>query len=967
MLNNRRFLFMASASFLSFAATPALAQNAGDDTVADSGTNDIVVTGSRIARRDFEAASPIVTLGADAVAATGAVTLESALNQLPQFSAGSTAFSNELNATGQATLNLRGLGPQRNLVLLDGRRLQPSNSSQVIDINTIPTILVGGTEIISGGASAVYGSDAISGVVNFKLRELNGVEISGQNTLTERGDGGIREVSIGAGTRFADGRGHIIVGASYTDRDSVYINNRAFFRESRGVSGTIPFGLFTPGANQASQAAINAAFAAYGVAPGSVRPTSSIGVNSDGTLFSNGTGVFNYRDNVGHLYNIGAALLQTPESTYTQIPLERVSTFGRASFEATDNIKLFVQGLYTDYTSVTIQDAAPNAGIWPMRVPVTNPFIPAALLPLLQSRAAPTAPVVVTKRYSEAGPRRTVHEATTWQVLGGASGSFGGSDVTWELYGSTGKSVLDDITHGSVFTDKVQQLVSAPDGGASLCAGGYNPFAVTNSAECAAYISGVTTNRTDIRQDVVELNFQGGIAQLPAGELRFAAGAGYRRNEYGFTPDPQQVTGNIVAVTRTSPTSGSTSAKEVYAELLIPVLSDIPMIQELTIDAAYRYSDYKRSGGVSTYKVDVDWTLVDGVRLRGGYQRAIRAPNVGELYTATTGEFPTIGSAGTSPTSGDPCDNRSSARNGPNAAAVRAICLSQGIPDALYAGYLTNVTQVAAYRSGNPDLTPETADTWTFGAVLSPRAASPWLAGFRASIDYYHIKIDDAIATIDVPVSLNKCFNADGSNPNFDPQNYFCTLIGRDENSGGITNALKPYLNLGGYKTAGVDVQIDWGIRLADIGLGDGSGKFGISSMINYLDKFEIQNLPGAPFQDFARTIGSGTTLPRWRATTSVTFGTDAFSALLRWRYIGSMMDSSRVTNAASVTPGVKAYNYFDLSLRVDPAERFSVRFGVNNLFDKVPPVVSGVLGQTDASTYDVLGRTYYLAATARF
>lgn len=974
MSHNSKLLLVISASAFALAGTPALAQQepsaveAVADAAAQDGTGgqDIIVTGSRIARRDFEAASPIVTLGADAVAATGQVTLEGALNQLPQFSAGSTAFSNGLNDTGQATLNLRGLGAQRNLVLLDGRRLQPSSSTQVIDINTIPSILVGGTEIISGGASAVYGSDAISGVVNFKVRELDGLEISGQNTLTERGDGGIREISFGAGTRFADGRGRIIVGAAYTDRDAVNINNRAFYRESRGISGTIPYGMFSPGANQASQAAIDSAFAAYGVAPGTISRASTIGVNLDGTLFSNSRGVFNYRDNLSFLNNTGLSLLQKSETTYSQIPLERIATFGRATFEATDNIKFFVQGLYTDYTSVTIADAAPNAGLWTLRVPVTNPFVPAALMPLLASRANPAAPLVVVKRYREAGPRRTEHDTTTWQILGGASGKFGASGVTWELYGSTGKSVLDDRSYGSVFADKVQQLVSAADGGASICAGGYNPFTVDNSAQCVAYFSGVTRNRTETTQDVVELNLQGGIAQLPAGELRFAAGVGYRRNEFAFTPDPEQITGNIVAIARTSPTAGLTSAKEAYAELLIPLLHDIPLIQELTIDAAYRYSDYKQSGGVSTYKVDVDWTVVDGVRLRGGYQRAIRAPNVGELYSAATGVFPTIGFAANG--AGDPCDVRGSFRSGPNGAQVRAICIAQGMPAALADSYIDDIGAVAAYLSGNTNLRPEKADTWTAGVVLSPRAASPWLSNLRASVDYYNITIDDAIALIPVPVTLNKCFNADGSNPSYDPNNFFCSLIGRDANSGGgITNALQPYLNLGGYRTQGVDMQLDWSVRLADIGVGDGSGRFGISSVINYLDKFEIQNLPGAPFQDFAGTIGSGTTLPRWRSTTSFTFGTDTANLLLRWRHIGAMRDASKVTNAASTTPGVNAYDYFDLSLRVDPAERFSLRVGVNNLFDKTPPVVGGVLGVTDGGTYDVLGRTYYIAATARF
>ncbi|WP_062768539.1 TonB-dependent receptor domain-containing protein [Sphingopyxis terrae] len=967
MLDNRKLLLTISASIISLAGAPVWAQtdSATDQAAEEAPAQEIVVTGSRISRRDFEAPSPIVTLGSDAVSSTGSVTLEGALNQLPQFTPDSTAFSNDLNSTGQATLNLRGLGAQRNLVLLDGRRLQPSNSSQVIDINTLPTILIGGAEIISGGASAVHGSDAISGVVNFKLRQIDGLEVSGQNTITSRGDGGIREISLGGGTRFADGRGQVTVGVSYTDRDAININSRAFFRQNRGVSSTIPLGLFTPGANAPDQAAVDAAFAAYGIAPGSVPASSSIGINPDGTLFSTGRGVYNYRDDVPFVLNTGSALLATPQLTYSQIPLERISTFGRATFEASDNLKLFVQGLYTDYTSTTIADAAPNAGLWTMRVPVTSPFIPDALRPLLDARANPAAPVVVTKRYSEVGPRRTDHDATTWQILGGASGKLGNSDISWELYGSTGKSVVDDIANGSVFTDRVQTLVSAPDGGASLCDGGYNPFSATNSAECVAYISGVTRNRTETRQDVVELNIQGGLAQLPAGDLRFAVGAGYRRNEFSFAPDAQQITGNVVAIARTSPTAGSTRAIEGYAELLVPVLRDVFAIRELTLDFAYRYSDYKQSGGVSTYKVDVDWTVTDGVRLRGGYQRAIRAPNVGELYTATTGLYPTIGLIANG--GGDPCDIRSSYRTGSNGAAVRGICVAQGMPDAIADVYVNNVAQVAAYLSGNQNLKPEKADTYTIGAVFSPRAASPWLSGIRASIDYYNIAIDDAIAVIPVSVSLNKCFNGDGSNPGYDAANFYCSLIGRDAGTGGITNALQPYLNLGGYRTAGVDVQLDWSVRMADIGLGDGSGRFGISSVINYLDKFEIQNLPGSPFQDFARTIGSGTTLPRWRSTTSFTYGTDSINALLRWRHIGAMADASTVTNAASTTPGVKAYDYFDASLRIDPVDHFSLRLGVNNLFDKTPPVVSGVPGTTDAGTYDVLGRTFYLSATARF
>lgn len=967
----RLFATGVSTMALAVAALPFAAQAQEAPAVApapaagDAAQPDIVVTGSRVARRDYQATSPIVTVSSDAIAATGNTTLEGALNQLPQFAPGSTAFSNGLNDNGQATLNLRGLGAQRNLVLLDGKRLQPSSSTQVIDINTIPTILVGGTEIISGGASAVYGSDAISGVVNFKLRKIDGIEITAQNTITEHGDGGIRDLGLGAGTSFAGDRGRVTFGISYTDRDAVNINAREFFRRSTGVSSSIGAGLYTPSTNPPSQAAMNAAFAQYGIDPGKVSYSSSIGLNPDGTLFSTGKGVFNYRDTTPYIYNTGQALLQLPENTYTQIPLERVSTFGKVSYDLSPNVTFYAQGLYTDYNSTTIADAAPNAGLWMLSVPLSNPFVPAALRPILASRANAAAPFLITKRYLEAGPRLTLHDSTTWQAMAGFSGKLG--QLTWELYGSHGESKLADKTSGSVFASKVQQLVSAADGGAALCGDGigYNPFAVTGSAQCAAYFSGTTVNRTKTTQDVVEFTVQGGLFNLPAGEVRFAAGADYRRNSFTFTPDPQQVIGNVVGITRTSATGGSTRAIEGYAELVVPLLRDLPLIQSLELDAAYRYSDYDRSGGVSTYKADLDWKVVNWLRLRGGYQRAIRAPNVGELFTASTGVFPTIGSAAQG--AGDPCDTRSVYRTGPNAAAARALCLAQGVPTAVIDTFQTNVTQVAAYMSGNTNLTPEKADTYTVGAVFTPRAASPWLSGLSASIDYYNISIRNAISTIPVTLSLSKCFNGDGSNPTYAQSNYYCSLIGRDPNTGGITNALMPYLNIGGYRTAGIDVQVDWNVRLADVGIGDGGAKFGISSVVNYLDTYKVQNQPGSPFQEFGDTIAGVATLPRWRSTTSVTLGDSRIGGLLRWRHIGGMTDASHVTNPSSTIPGVPAYDYFDLSLHIEATKRFGFRFGVNNLGNREPPVVSGVLGQTDTGTYDVLGRTYYLSATARF
>jgi len=964
-------IFHTAASCIALcvaAAGPAWAQETGapqGDADGASTTDEIVVTGSRIARRDFQASSPIVTMDSSTVGSTGRVTLEDSLNQLPQFSAGSGAYSSGINSTGQATLNLRGLGASRNLILLDGRRLQPANSQQVVDINILPKNLIGDIEVISGGASAVYGSDAISGVVNFKLRQLTGLEITAQSNISEEGDGGVRDISGAYGTKFAQGKGHVLLAASYSDRDALDVNSRAFFRSSQGVSSSIPEAFFNGGANAPNRNTVNALFGQYGVPAGAVTPTAGFGVNNDGTLFATGLGVYNYRNNTPFVYNSGTALLEMPRDTYPQLPLKRWSTFGKVDFEVSPSVKLFVQGLYTNTKSVTSGDAAPNAG-WQLSLPVTNPFIPAALRTLLASRPNPNAPVSLLKRYSEAGARITTHDATTYQITAGASGRFGASDITWDISGSHGDSRNTDDLSGAVFASRVQKLVSAADGGASLCAGGYNPFQTNGvSAECAAYISGTAGTRTRTAQDMVELNLQGPIANLPAGELRFAAGADYRRNSFAFEPDAQYQSGDVVGIPRTAPTNGSTRAVEGYAEVSAPLIHDTFAIRSMVLGLAYRYSDYDRSGGVSTYKADLDWTVVPGFRLRGGYQRAIRAPNVGELFSGAIGSFPTIGLITNG--GGDPCDTRSRYRTGMNGAAVRAICVAQGLSPALVDAYVNNVPQVAAFSTGNPDLKPEKADTFTLGGVLAPRMASPWLSHLSLSVDYYKIKIADAIAVIPTTVALNKCFNADGSNPSFATNNFYCGLIGRDAVSGGITNALQPYLNLGGYRTSGVDMQLDWSLNLSEIGAGGGDTRLRLSTLVSYLDSFQIQQLPGAPWQEQAGSIGGGSAFPRWKANTTLTLGDDRFSGLLRWRYTGGMYDISRVTDATSTVPGVRAYSYFDASVQARIGKDYSLRLGINNLTDKQPPIVSGVAGSTDAQTYDILGRTFYAAVTAHF
>lgn len=934
---------------------------------------DIIVTGSRIARKDYTAQSPIVTTDAEDIAVAGTSTVDSYLRQLPQFQPGSGDFSNSASGgtVGQATLNLRGLGAQRNLILMDGRRLQPSNPEGVIDINTIPTLAIGNVEVISGGASATYGSDAMSGVVNFKIRtDLRGLELFAQGNVTGRGDGASRQLGFAYGTKFADGRGSLLLSGEYVDRDGVGTLARRFSR-GQALSGFIPQGLLVPdGGNLPSQAVVTSVFSGYGVSA-AVPRTSFFGFNNDGTLFRRNApaGSFNYRGPTTGPFISTPTLFGYDGSYYNfiQTPLERYTVFGRGEYEVSDGITLYAQGSYA-HSKARNQGSEPVlATPWDLRIPVTNPFIPADLARVLASRPQPNAPITYFGRVSQAGPRSFTTETETWQALVGLRGEIASLGWTWDIYGSHGEAnTSDTTTAGAVSVGALRRLINAADGGSGLCAGGYNPFGLEGlSSACLAYVSRTPINRTSINQDVVEGVLQGGLFNVPAGEVRFAASANYRRNGYLFVPDSDVAAGDITSISATQRTTGSTRVAEGAIELLLPILADLPFIRALNVTLGYRYSDYRLSGGAHTYKADFDWRVAEPLMFRGGYQRALRAPNIGEYFLAGN---QTVSQIGTPPGGGDPCDVRSNFRapSNANAAQVRSLCIATGLNAALADSFQQPTTAAVTTTIGNGALKPEKADTFTFGAVLTSPFSADALRNISLSVDYYDIKIANAIAVLGATTSLQKCFNGDGSNSSYSASNYFCGLFQRD-GTGLFTSVSQPYLNLGGYRTAGIDVQLDWRVPLDFLSVGGQSGSITLASYANYLDKFEIQTLPGGPFQENAGTISTATSFPRWKLVNSLTIDAGPFSVSGRWRYIDAMADASTITNPATTIPNTPSYNYFDLSLKIAPTDKYELRLGINNLTDKRPPVVGGTLGVTNPGVYDVLGRSFYASAKARF
>jgi outer membrane receptor protein involved in Fe transport len=924
------------------------------DAFGGTGTETVVVTGSRIATQTAVANSPIASLTEKAIEDTGAITLEAALANLPQFSVGSGATSTGFTASGMASVNLRGLGYQRNLVLLDGRRLQPSNNQQVVDINTIPKAIIGGIEIITGGASAVYGSDAIAGVINFKTRKFQGVEINAEYSASEAYGGGTQDYSLTVGGNFAENRGNALISVAYTKRDPINFTDIAFYQQNTG-GGDLRTGegTYNPSSNRPSQAALNTLFATYGIAAGSVPTNSYLSFNADGTLFAATNGLANFKGNLA-LVGVGGAIKYKNISLLAQTPLERYTGFAKATYDISDAIHAFAQLSLTNYNSTTLAEA----GNTTLTIPVTNPFIPSSLAALLASRANPTASLLLEKRFYEAGPRINNREFNVLQALAGLGGRIEAIDGDWEIYGSHGETKVTTISPGSVVSSKLKTLLNAADGGAGTCSGGYNPFNITKLSDaCYTYLVASPLQRTSLTQDILEANLQGHAFSLPAGEVHFAVGASYRADGYTFKPDSDIAGGTTVGVPAAGASAGATNVYELYGELLVPVVKDLPFAKDVSLDLAYRYSNYNLSGGAHTYKADANWLVVDGVRLRGGYQRAVRAPNVGELFIAPSTSSAAIGELASG--GGDPCAYNSTPRAGANAANIKTLCVALGVPSSLIDTFTNAQNDMPSTNTGNTALKPETADTLTFGTVLTSPFETEALAQAQLSVDYYNIALKDAIGSISGQTALNKCFNLDGSNPSYSASYNYCGLFTRNTSTGVMTAVLLPPWNLGAYRTSGIDVEASWKSGLGALGLSDEYGTVGLNVYGNYLLGYKIQAVSNGSWADFANATGY---VPRLKTNTTLSYGIEDYGFGLRWRHLNHQKASAKVSNPASTTPDTGAFDAFDVFADWKITDQLKLSGGLTNLFDRDPPVVGGVAGSTDANTYDTLGRSFYIS-----
>jgi outer membrane receptor protein involved in Fe transport len=952
---------------------------AGSTAGKPEAIEEVVITGSLIQRPNNTSVSPITTVSAESIRESGASNLEDALNQLPGFTVGGNSTTGGQGTGGRATINLHGLGTNRNLVLLDGKRLPVSDIFGNVDVNILPEAIISGVDAITGGASAVYGSDAMSGVVNFRtVRSFDGIRLDLQDSRSQKGDAGKFDASVAFGTGFADDRGHMVTAFSYTKQDPLLSSARSFFLD-KVPSSFIGTGTFVPSATNAPSATVlTTLFNGYGIT-GSINPlASNLGFNNDGTLFTQ-TGARNYKGpNGSGGYAVVGGNVRMPVGQQGNLlnAVDRKTAFWKADYDLTSHLSLYGQFMYVNLTVNSNSGGSLTQFPALTTIPVTNPFIPTDLRTVLASRANPNASFDWRSRYVGIPWKNWDESYVVQQYMGGLKGDLS-DNWKFDVYASYDSSVHDSIMHDAVLKSRVQTLLSAADGGASICAGGFNPFgdahARSLSAACVAYLTKDTSSVEDLSQTQFQAQVNGKLFEMPAGPAQVAFVADYRKNSYSYKPDSDVTAfsgwapaANVEAFTAASAVpERDVDVRELAAQVDVPLLADRHLVRELAVGAAARVSDYSVTGSVKSFEIDARWRPVDQVLVRGSYQRAVRAPNIGELFSPLGANSQLV--IGTPPAAlGDPCDVRSTARTGASAAQVAALCTAQGIPAALIPTYQFPTTATGQTVAGNRTLTPETADTFNLGLVYN---AGP---DFSMSVDYYNISIKNVISAIPGLTVLSKCFNLDGSNPGYSNANLYCQAIQRDAGTGQLLTVATPYANLGGLKTDGLEVQAHWAIRAPVFGV---SGKFYVDPSVTYLNTYKVELLPGAAFLNYTGVSVGGTnpgSVPpraaaRLKALTTFGYRTDDLTVGLRWRYQSSLKDVSAILTPNNVQVGVPAYQLLDLFGTYSFNRSLQLRAGVNNLADKSLPVVASSQNGTDQALYDAVGRAYYLGLKLAF
>ncbi|QZD94777.1 TonB-dependent receptor domain-containing protein [Qipengyuania gelatinilytica] len=948
-------------------ASPALAQ--ADDQDNEPATQPgvqaeevapIVVTGSRIARRNVETAAPIAVIQDEEFKLSGTVNVENVVNTLPQVVPGFTSNSNN-PGTGTATLNLRGLGSARTLVLVNDRRWMFYDTSQVVDLNTIPSFLLDSVDVVTGGASAVYGSDALAGVVNFNLRQVDGIEMGGQYSITERGDGARYEVHGAIGTSFDDGRGSATVFAEYFNRDSIFQGDRAF---SNFALGGESFG--APQQQFGSSTLPNGVIRYFGDGD---RTGTDFAANN-AVVFDDVAGDF--RTRTGDTYNYAPV-------NYLQIPQERYLIGGYADYD--------IGGGHTFYTEVAFVNnrvaqelaATPVTGSFTVNLDTIQPFLDAgdfAQLQQLNATETDGDPDNITlflqRRTIETGARNSLDERNAFRVLGGISGPIG-DYLSYDAYYMYARTRNANIQDGNISRSAFQAGLDGTADPINIFGLGTLTPAMVDQISIRAQNGDVSTLENAVA--TVSGTFGDFAIGADSEPVAFAVGAEYRGVASQFIPDTALASGDVIGFNAGNPTEGSYNVKELFAELNVPIEFGSARLE---FTGAARYSDYslENVGGVWTYAGGVEFSPIPDVTLRGQYQRAVRAPNVGELFGGQSIGFP--GAT-------DPCGTAAATAG----SALGNICVANGVPVANLGNPAIQLNaQIPALFGGNPNLEEETGDSWTAGIVLQPS----FLPGLAITADYFDIEIANAITTISLQNSFDLCFNQ-VQDPNAAACGAFFGNGSIRNAAGAITTANPPVLggqNVATLGVSGVDLQATYSTTIPFSLMTDtGEQDFNLSFLGTWTESSFFEPFAGADIVECAGQFGitCGEPTPSFKWTARASFIDGPLTTSIRWRHLSAVDDDDDSVDYAAFNGSerIPAYDLLDLTFSAEATENVTVTVGVNNIFDTLPqtPTFNGIevssvnngtlLGDnqeqanTYPSTYDVLGRDFFVSALLKF
>lgn len=872
---------------------------------------EITVTSSRLEASGFDAPTPTTSIGAMDIEARGLPNIADYLNEMPAFMATGTPTSRSFftSSLGLNTLDLRGLGPNRTLVLVNGRRHVPATAEGAVDINTVPMAIIKRVEVVTGGASAAWGSDAISGVVNILLDDkFDGLRTSMQYGSSTRGDAGSSNASIAYGGAVGD-EGHLVVAAEW--QKSSGLGSQRDRRLGREGWALVPNPDDTgPNDGIAANKIVRNAGLLFANRGGLVfGPNGPVQFGPGGALrpFDPGQGI------AGNWVIGGDGGLVDSQLVPDTDRMSLMATFRR---ELGAGVEFFFESSYAESSGSS--NIVPPF-MFPLSLSADNPYVPADFKDQLDQ--AGLTGFDMFRIGTDLGFIHTTQKVSTFTAVAGLRGEFG-AGWNWDVYAQHGRTI-NNLTENNLLVQNLLDAANATQlpGGDIVCAatltGGargcspLNLFGHGSPSQAAIdYVMGEAFSRQQFTQRVAAATLRGELFQGWAGPIVIATGAEYREDKLERSVDEHSANGDFL-ISNYQPLNGSIDVSEVFLEAGVPLLADLPLARSLDLNAAIRYTDYSTSGSVNTWKVGATYAPIEDVKLRVVRSHDIRSPNVSELFTQGALNFFNVR---------DP---------------------------------FTGTTPfVRLLSTGNPSLQPEEADTTTLGLVLQPGFAP----GLRASFDWYDIKLKDRIAAIDPQEVMNLCFKGDAA---------LCSLITRDAN-GQVVEMRNTALNIAESRYSGVDFEVQYLQNLADW-FASAGGSLTFKMWGNYIDKMEIAP-NGVDTINLAGSLSGGEGAPQWRWEGSVSYDNGPLGLVTSVRYVGAGKYNANYTredlSAADNEVGARFYVNMSASYAFDLGKaRLQAFLGMNNVFDTTaPPLPDAFISQrpTNAVLYDVLGRYVY-------